>query len=93
MTLAFYVIDEGEATEAAYWIKRPPRPADDFAKAIAYMESLDGVVRYSAEAERAEQGFAIMRVWQRNLTGGVDEKRLLLYYDDAGNATHKTIAG
>ena len=94
--LAFYVENEGEVDEAAYWSPKEPKPTqvESFdAKAQAYLNTkiADGTVEGAFIIEsNSKCENATVKVIIDN-SGTLEEKTLLLDKDSQGDARHRII--
>lgn len=90
--VGFYVLDEGDPGEAAFYKDSIGTSAADYAAAVTYLDA-QAFERYKVREQQPQNGFALADVWIDDGAGGVLERRILLYRDAEGSPTHKVITG
>ena len=95
--IAFIVVNEGGAGEAAYYRDTSHLERDDRQKATTYMQNLvanDTIEGYQIEqlqAELSDASYSIAKVWVDDGAGKLAEKRFHISRNAQGGLTHKEI--
>ena len=96
-TIAFTVVDEGTASEAAFYRDTISLPRNENQAGVAYMAGLiasGDIDRFEVEKSRPDLGpfsFFTALVWKDDGTGKLTESRIMVTRNAQGEPSHKEI--
>lgn len=89
-TIAFYVLDEGEAGEEAHYKDEVETPADYQNVVVGYLSGLP-FLRFEVVKRHPVLGYCIADVWEENPDDTVTKKQIMAYFDSEGNPAYKVV--
>lgn len=87
--VVFYVLDEGTASEQAYYQNRPGSRKELEVEAVAFLKTLP-YVRVSVEQVDSNNEFVIVRAFKENADETLSEVKVMIY-KDGDTPMHKEI--
>ncbi len=89
-TIVFYVLDEGQPDEAAYYKDEIETPAPYQNAVVQYLSSL-GFIRFEVTSRHPVLGYCIADVWKDNNDGTAEKQQIIAFFKPNGDPDYRVV--